>query len=79
LIKGHQISFLRDVAATPVVDIAKFCEAEADSQRLIVVVVPENDFMKEINVNTRATIVLCIVALIVSDIFNALNRFATQM
>lgn len=33
---------------------------------LIVVVVPEDDFMGEINVNTRTTIVLCIVALIVA-------------
>ncbi|MGF1939250.1 MAG: PAS domain S-box protein [Nostoc sp. ChiQUE02] len=33
---------------------------------LIVVVVPEDDFMEKINVNTRTTIVLCIVALIVA-------------
>ncbi|MEA5563906.1 PAS domain S-box protein [Anabaena sp. UHCC 0399] len=33
---------------------------------LIVVVVPEDDFMSEINANTRTTIVLCILALIVA-------------
>lgn len=33
---------------------------------LIVVVVPEDDFMEEINANTRTTIVLCIIALIVA-------------
>lgn len=33
---------------------------------LIVVVVPEADFMEEINANTRTTIVLCIIALIVA-------------
>jgi PAS domain S-box-containing protein len=33
---------------------------------LIVVVVPEDDFMAEINANTRNTIVLCIVALILA-------------
>jgi PAS domain S-box-containing protein len=33
---------------------------------LIVVVVPEDDFMEKINANTRTTIVLCIVALIVA-------------
>jgi PAS domain S-box-containing protein len=33
---------------------------------LIVVVVPEDDFMSEINTNNRTTIILCIVALIVA-------------
>lgn len=33
---------------------------------LIVVVVPEADFMEEINANTRTTIILCIVALIIA-------------
>jgi PAS domain S-box-containing protein len=33
---------------------------------LIVVVVPEDDFMAEINANTRTTILLCIVALIIA-------------
>ncbi|MEW6495912.1 MAG: response regulator, partial [Cyanobacteriota bacterium] len=35
---------------------------------LIVVVVPESDFMQEINANTRTTILLCIAALIVATI-----------
>jgi two-component system sensor histidine kinase ChiS len=35
---------------------------------LIVVVVPEADFMQEINANTRTTILLCIAALIVATI-----------
>jgi len=33
---------------------------------LIVVVVPESDFMEQINANTRTTIILCIIALIVA-------------
>ena len=33
---------------------------------LIVVVVPESDFMEQINANTRTTIILCIVALMVA-------------
>jgi two-component system sensor histidine kinase ChiS len=36
---------------------------------LIVVVVPESDFMAQINANTRTTIILCIVALIIAIIF----------
>ncbi len=35
---------------------------------LIVVVVPEADFMQEINANTRTTIILCIAALIVATV-----------
>jgi PAS domain S-box-containing protein len=35
---------------------------------LIVVVVPESDFMQEINANTRTTILLCIAALILATI-----------
>jgi adenylate cyclase len=35
---------------------------------LIVVVIPESDFMQEINANTRTTILLCIAALIVATI-----------
>ena len=35
---------------------------------LIVVVVPEGDFMQEINANTRTTILLCIAALIVATV-----------
>ena len=40
---------------------------------LIVVVVPESDFMEQIYVNTRNTIVLCIIALIVSIIIGILT------
>ncbi len=36
---------------------------------LIVVVIPEDDFMEKINVNTRNTIILCIAALIVATVF----------
>lgn len=36
---------------------------------LIVVIVPEADFMEQINANTRTTILLCIVALVVAIIF----------
>jgi PAS domain S-box-containing protein len=36
---------------------------------LIVVVVPENDFMAKINVNTRTTIILCVIALMVATGF----------
>ncbi|MEJ1934246.1 PAS domain S-box protein, partial [Nostoc sp. NIES-2111] len=39
---------------------------------LIVVVVPEEDFMSEINANTRTTIILCIVALIIAIIVGLL-------
>ena len=40
---------------------------------LIVVVIPESDFMEQINANTRTTIVLCIVALIVAIGFGILT------
>ncbi len=40
---------------------------------LIVVVVPEADFMGQINANTRTTILLCIVSLIVATIFGILT------
>jgi signal transduction histidine kinase/CheY-like chemotaxis protein len=36
---------------------------------LIVVVVPESDFMEQINANTRATIFLCVLALVLAVIF----------
>ncbi|QLE51721.1 PAS domain S-box protein [Nostoc sp. C057] len=46
---------------------------------LIVVVVPEDDFMQEINANTRTTIFLCIVALIVAVAVGVLIlRWITQ-
>jgi PAS domain S-box-containing protein len=46
---------------------------------LIVVVVPEDDFMKEINANTHTTIVLCINALIVAVAIGILIlRWITQ-
>jgi class 3 adenylate cyclase len=35
---------------------------------LIVVVVPENDFMERINANTRVTIILCLITLIIATI-----------
>ncbi|MGB3536431.1 MAG: adenylate/guanylate cyclase domain-containing protein [Microcoleaceae cyanobacterium] len=40
---------------------------------LIVVVVPENDFMAQINDNTRATILLCIIALFIASILGLLT------
>jgi signal transduction histidine kinase/class 3 adenylate cyclase/ActR/RegA family two-component response regulator len=40
---------------------------------LVVVVIPENDFMDEINSNTRSTILLCIAALILSIIIGTLT------
>ncbi|MCZ0902022.1 HAMP domain-containing protein, partial [Microcoleus sp. HI-ES] len=35
---------------------------------LIVVVVPEADFMEEINANTRSTILLCLLALVLATL-----------
>ncbi|MEG3880345.1 ATP-binding protein, partial [Microcoleus sp. herbarium7] len=40
---------------------------------LVVVVIPESDFMAEINANTRLTIVLCLVALILATIIGILT------
>ena len=40
---------------------------------LVVVVIPENDFMEEINSNTRSTILLCLAALILSIIIGSLT------
>jgi signal transduction histidine kinase/class 3 adenylate cyclase/ActR/RegA family two-component response regulator len=40
---------------------------------LVVVVIPENDFMEEINSNTRSTILLCLAALILSIIMGSLT------
>ncbi|MBH8566355.1 HAMP domain-containing protein [Nostoc sp. CENA67] len=46
---------------------------------LIVVVVPEDDFMEKINTNTRTTILLCIIALIVAVAVGVLIlRWITQ-
>ena len=46
---------------------------------LIVVVVPEADFMERINANTRTTILLCIAALIVATIIGFLtSRWVTK-
>ena len=40
---------------------------------LVVVVIPESDFMTEINANTRITIVLCLVALILAIVIGILT------
>lgn len=40
---------------------------------LIVVVVPEADFMEEVNANTRTTIILCIVALLITIVIGILT------
>ena len=46
---------------------------------LIVVVVPESDFMEQIHANTRNTIILCIIALIVAVIIGILTaRWITK-
>ncbi|NES25623.1 MAG: hypothetical protein F6K41_43680 [Symploca sp. SIO3E6] len=46
---------------------------------LIVVVVPESDFMAEISANTRITIVLCLLALLVATILGVFTaRWITQ-
>jgi PAS domain S-box-containing protein len=46
---------------------------------LIVVVVPENDFMETINYNTKVTITLCIIALLIAIIFGlSVVRWITQ-
>ena len=46
---------------------------------LIVVVVPEADFMQQIDLNTRTTVLLCLVALIASVIIGSLTaRWITQ-
>ncbi|MCU0542798.1 MAG: HAMP domain-containing protein [Oscillatoriaceae cyanobacterium Prado104] len=46
---------------------------------LIVVVVPENDFMERINSNTRHTIILCFVALIIAVVVGLLtSRWITE-
>ena len=46
---------------------------------LIVVVVPESDFMKQIDINTRTTILLCIAALIAATIISIITaRWVTK-
>ncbi|MUH01467.1 HAMP domain-containing protein [Scytonema sp. UIC 10036] len=46
---------------------------------LIIVVIPESDFMQEINTNTSITIVLCIAALVLALVFGILIvRWITQ-
>ncbi|MCU0545290.1 MAG: ATP-binding protein [Oscillatoriaceae cyanobacterium Prado104] len=40
---------------------------------LVVLVIPENDFMEKINSNTRTTILLCIIALIIAVIIGGLT------
>lgn len=40
---------------------------------LVVVVVPETDFMDEINANTRTTIILCIAALVIATLLGILT------
>lgn len=46
---------------------------------LIVVVVPETDFMEQINANTRSTIVLCIAALLIASVVGiAIARWITK-
>ncbi|MEG4171285.1 MULTISPECIES: ATP-binding protein [unclassified Microcoleus] len=46
---------------------------------LIVVVVPEADFMEEINANTRSTILLCILALVLATLLGILaSRWITH-
>lgn len=46
---------------------------------LVVVVVPESDFMAQINANTRITIILCLVALLVATGLGVLtSRWITQ-
>jgi signal transduction histidine kinase/DNA-binding NarL/FixJ family response regulator len=46
---------------------------------LIIVVIPEDDFMGQINANTRTTILLCIAALILATIIGILTaRWVTQ-
>lgn len=62
--KKQQIEFIKDgkrqfMQILPLTD-------EYGLDWLIVVVVPESDFMEQINANTRTTIVLCVAALITS-------------
>ncbi|MCL1465209.1 hybrid sensor histidine kinase/response regulator [Argonema galeatum] len=46
---------------------------------LIVAIVPESDFMEQINANTRTTIMLCLVALIVATFVGIItDRWVTQ-
>jgi signal transduction histidine kinase/ActR/RegA family two-component response regulator len=45
---------------------------------LIVVVVPENDFMAQINANTRSTVVLCLLALAIATGLGILTARAIQ-
>lgn len=46
---------------------------------LVVVVVPESDFMAQINANTRITIILCLVALVVAIVLGiTTSRWITQ-
>jgi len=40
---------------------------------LVVIVVPESDFMEEINANNRTTIILCILALIIATLFGMIT------
>src|SRR5919202_3008035 len=56
------------------VQIAPFKDGES-LDWLIAVVVPESDFMEQINANNRTTILLCIVALIVAIVIGILTTF----
>jgi len=42
---------------------------------LVVVTVPEKDFMKEINANTRATVILCLMALAGAIVLGAISSY----
>ncbi|MBD2018084.1 HAMP domain-containing protein [Microcoleus sp. FACHB-53] len=49
------------------------CQDERGIDWLIVVVVPESDFMGQINANTRTTILLCLVTLVVATTIGILT------
>jgi len=62
---SQQLSFRRDDGSLQWVQVTPFID-ERGLDWLIVVVVPEADFMAQIQANTRRTIVLCLLALLLA-------------
>ncbi|MEG4516713.1 MULTISPECIES: ATP-binding protein [unclassified Microcoleus] len=86
---AKKISNLTQIKKATKLDIFKingnrhFLEVTPISDRgldfLIVIVVPESDFMERINANTKTTILLCILALVIASIIGLLtSRWITR-
>ncbi|HEY9664607.1 MAG TPA: ATP-binding protein, partial [Allocoleopsis sp.] len=74
---SHQLSFRHD-QQTELVQVAPFTDGRG-LDWLIVVVIPESDFMAEIYASTRSTILLCFVALLLAIVFGILtSRWISQ-